>query len=265
MKRSPGPVDFQPTLIYQPGTIGGAVLVDGVAVTGSNAPMPLREGRLAGLARLRDDLAPQVQGHLDEVARGLIEVFAETDQSIPATLPDATGLFTYSGGPGLPAAGTVLPGLAGDIAISAAVDPGQGGDPLRLRDGGISGAAYLYNQSGAAGYSARLRELTGGLNSTQGFDPAAGLGDQATIAGFSASAARLAGRDPEHGTFRGGLPHYFEGARRSDAFTHRTGVNIDEELTNLLDLERSYQASARLLSAVDNMYTAPVQRGVRRR
>ncbi len=41
--------------------------------------------------------------------------------------------------------------------------------------------------------------------------------------------------------------------RTSAALSNETGVNIDEEMALLLDLEHSYQASARLISAVDDM------------
>lgn len=41
--------------------------------------------------------------------------------------------------------------------------------------------------------------------------------------------------------------------RTGTALSNETGVNIDEEMALLLDLEHSYQASARLMSVVDEM------------
>ena len=41
--------------------------------------------------------------------------------------------------------------------------------------------------------------------------------------------------------------------RSSEALSKDTGVNIDEEMTSLLDLERSYQASTRLITTIDSM------------
>ena len=32
-----------------------------------------------------------------------------------------------------------------------------------------------------------------------------------------------------------------------------TGVNIDEEMSAILDLEKSYQASAKIIAAIDSM------------
>ena len=45
-------------------------------------------------------------------------------------------------------------------------------------------------------------------------------------------------------------------ARIQEALSNETGVNIDEEMSLLLDLEHSYQASARLITAVDDMLSA---------
>ena len=38
-----------------------------------------------------------------------------------------------------------------------------------------------------------------------------------------------------------------------------TGVNLDEEMSKMLDLEHSYAASSKLITAVSNMYTALFQ------
>ena len=41
--------------------------------------------------------------------------------------------------------------------------------------------------------------------------------------------------------------------RTSEALSNATGVNVDEEMALLLELEHSYQASARILNAIDEM------------
>ena len=41
--------------------------------------------------------------------------------------------------------------------------------------------------------------------------------------------------------------------RATDALSKETGVNIDDEMASLLDLERSYQASTRLITTIDGM------------
>ena len=106
-------VTFAPSPGLGAGQAGNAVFVDGVPVTGAGATMPIKSGQLQGLSVLRDEVSVTYQNQLDEIARGLIVTFAESDQSTPATLPDRPGLFTYSGEPAMPGA-SLVPGLAGD-------------------------------------------------------------------------------------------------------------------------------------------------------
>src|SRR3954451_5324810 len=108
-------VSFAPTNAYTAGTTGNAVYIDGVPVTGANSAMPLKSGKLAGLAQLRDNDTVTYQSQLDEIARGLINTFRESDQTA-AALPDIPGLFTYPGAPAMPASATVSVGLAGLIS-----------------------------------------------------------------------------------------------------------------------------------------------------
>jgi flagellar hook-associated protein 1 FlgK len=247
-------VTFTPTLIYSASTTGNSVYVDGVPISGSGT-MAIASGRLTGLVSIRDDVAVAYQRQLDEVARGLIEMFAESDQSAVPALPDGTGLFTYPGGPAIPASGVAIDGLAGTISVSASVDPLQGGDPALLRDGGVSGAAYVYNASGAAGYTDRLQQLLDRFSQPRAFDPASGIDPLTTVAGFgSASVAwlqearRTAGDEAE---YRSTLVE-----RSAEALSKETGVNLDEQMTRLLELERSYQASSKLISTIDSMLGA---------
>ncbi len=57
------------------------VTVDGVPITGASSPMAIQSGALAGLADLRDTVAPEYQAQLDQIAGGLVNAFAESDQS----------------------------------------------------------------------------------------------------------------------------------------------------------------------------------------
>ena len=119
-------VTFAPSPGLGAAQTGNAVFVDGVAVTGSSASMPIKSGSLHGLSMLRDEVAVTYQVQLDEIARGLIVAFAESDQGVPPTLPDVPGLFTYAGAPAMPGNAWV-PGLAGSIEVNANVDPARGG------------------------------------------------------------------------------------------------------------------------------------------
>ncbi|HVY43454.1 MAG TPA: flagellar hook-associated protein FlgK [Hyphomicrobiaceae bacterium] len=252
----PRAVTFDPTNNLSAGITGNAVLIDGVPVTGSGG-MPASSGRLVGLAAVRDDVAVTYQSQLDEIARGLIEAFAESDQSAVPTLPDAPGLFTWSGGPAMPpGSGTVVDGLASSIHISPLVDPAQGGNPDLVRDGGIAGVPdYVYNPSGASGFSDRLHSLVDKLAQTRSFDPVAQAGTSMSLANFASSSVawleQVRSTATSEKEYRTTLLD-----RSTEALSKIAGVNLDEEMTNLLDLERSYQASSKLVSTIDQMFQA---------
>jgi flagellar hook-associated protein 1 len=255
----PRSVTFDRTQTYTAGTTGNAVYIDGVPITGSSGPMLARSGRLVGLASIRDNAAVAYQSQLDEVARGLITAFAESDQSATPTLPDAPGLFTYAGAPAMPASGTVLPGLAASIRVAASVDPAQGGNAGLLRDGGIAGnAAYVYNTTGAAAYTDRLQSLLDGLSATQAFDPSAQVGPSASVTAYATGSAAWLQEARKSASDRNDYQDTLL-QRSTEALSKDTGINLDEEMTSMLELERSYQASTRLITTIDSMLDTLLQ------
>ena len=158
----------------------------------------------------------------------------------------------------MPAAGVVVAGLAGSISVNASVDPTQGGNVNLLRDGAISNpgnAAYVYNTDGGAGYSDRLRELADAFGQTIAFDGSASVSSSTDLISFSVGSTswlqeqRRSASDDE-----GRSAAVLE--RASISLSRATGVNLDEEMTLMLDIERSYQASARLMSTIDSMFEA---------
>lgn len=251
-------VSLEPTQGYQPSTVGKAVHVDGVPVAGGSTAMPVKSGRLAGLAAVRDEIAVTYQNQLDEIARGLVEVFAESDQNDPPNLATIPGLFTYSGAPALPASGMVVAGLAADLRVNPNANPDEGGALNRLRDGGIgdpSEPAYVYNTSGASGYTGRLQDVLDKLVEKRSFDPAAGADPANDLVGFASSSISWLEASRQSAS---GQVNYQRTLleRTSEALSNATGVNIDEEMTIMLELERSYQASAKLIATVDAMLTS---------
>ncbi|VIO80411.1 flagellar hook-associated protein FlgK [Bradyrhizobium ivorense] len=245
-------VSFTPINTYTPGTTGNAVYIDGVPVTGASSVMPLKSGKIAGLAELRDKATVTYQSQLDEVARGLISAFAESDQS-GAALPDVPGLFTYPGAPGMPASATVSVGLAGAIRVAASVDPAAGGNPNLLRDGAISGnAAYNYNTAGNAGYSTRLHQLIDKMDTPQPFDPAAGGKPSGGVIDFASSSASWI--ETQRKSADDGMQYQNTLLDRSNAaLSNVNGVNMDDEMSLMLQVERTYSASSKLISTVDDM------------
>ncbi len=254
---TPRVVAFTATPTLVDGASGAPVTVDGVPITGANSPMPIQSGALAGYAAIRDTLAPEYQAQLDQIAGGLINAFAESDQSATPTLPSLPGLFTTPGATSLPSAAATT-GLAAAIEINPNVDPSQGGDPNLLRDGGISDPgdpAYTYNTSGSASYTGRIQELIGEISATQSFDPSAGLGSSSSLADYAnASVSWLQGQNQQasdSSSYQNALA-----AQATSALSNATGVNLDAEMTNMLNLENSYASSAKLLTTVTSMFSA---------
>jgi flagellar hook-associated protein 1 FlgK len=249
--KMPRSVSFESSSTLAPGAAGNPITIDGVPVTGDGATMPIRSGNLAGLATLRDEVAPSYQAQLDELARGLVEAFAESDQSGGGGT-DRAGLFTWSGGPGLPAA-ALSPGIAGSITVNAAVDPSKGGSLDRLRDGGINGIAYLYNATGAASYGTRLNELVAGLGAARGFDAAAGLDTSTSLLDFGTASVGWLENRRQTASDSADYQEALLG-QVTTALSNASGVNIDDEYALQLQLEQSYQASSKLLTVVNSMF-----------
>jgi len=256
--KAPRSVTFEQTPNLSGGTSGAAVYADGVPIAGASHVMEIQSGKLAGLIAVRDDISVAYQSQLDEMARGLINAFAETDQSATPTLPAVAGLFTYSGGPTLPASGTVQSGLASSIKINANVDPAQGGDAELIRDGGIAGSAYKYNTTDATSFTTRIQALVTNLGSAQSFDGTTQLPSSSSVIDYAKNSVSwleaLRQSATSEADYRSTVAQ-----RATTSLSQDTGVNLDEEMTNLLDLERTFQASSRLINTVNEMLSTLIQ------
>lgn len=259
----PRTVTFQPTNTYTADASGpgNSVYIDGVALTSGQGANTTAQGTLQAALQIRDDVAPTYQKQLDEMARGLVTIFAEkySDSSEP-TKP---GLFTWSGG-SVPTGSTAVAGMAGSITVNPKLITSQGGDPTLLRDGGInnfvdsSGVAhngYTVNTSGDSGYSTQLDAYITAMNTKMAFDPNAGSDTSATLMDYSAnSIGWLEGQRSTATTAAENTSAAL--SRSSSAYSNATGVNLDEELTLMMDIEQSYKAGTKILNAVNEMLQA---------
>ena len=248
---SPRAVTMQATPIFGAATAGQTVYIDGVAVTGQAAPMPISGGKLSSLAKVRDELTFMFQSQVDQIASGLIRSFAEREQSIPSLLPDIAGLFIDPAG-GLPVAGTPSPGLAARISINPLADPEQGGNPSLIRDGGFGGPAYIYNQQGSVSYQQRIGQLINALDAPLSFDAGSGLSASSSLKNFGIQSAAWVEAQRQTAQTAADSAGVMR-VRASESLLRITGVNIDQEMAALLDLEKSYQASSKVISVIDAM------------
>lgn len=236
----PRKVTFDSTIAYQAGMSGEPIRIDGVPVVAGKGANTTASGKLAAMMQLREDVAVKQQAQLDEMARGLILAFAENDGT-----DLEPGLFTAPGG--LPGT-TLVDGLAATIRINPLYDSQVGGNPEALRDGSI----LDLNPSDSASFSDMLLRYLDALEEQRDFDPAAGLFDIGSLTNFSTESVGWLEGNRKSASFA----VENKGAtlmRTQQALSNQTGVNIDQEMAMLLDLEHSYAASARMLQAVNEM------------
>lgn len=247
-------VTFTPSGILGPGVTGHVVTIDGVDVTGPDAVMPLRSGSIAAQINVRDTIAPVFQTQMDELARGLIEAFSDPDRT-GGGKPNLPGLFTWFGGTVLPT-GSAVAGLAALITVNPQIDPARGGSISYLRDGGSSAPGdqdYNANPSGASGFSGRLFELVSNLSAERNFDVSSGLRSRSSIMDFSAE--NVGWIDERRQTSSNQLElRTVVRDRAAESFVSVTGVNLDQEMADLLRFEQSFQASSRLIATIDQMF-----------
>ena len=222
------------------GGLSGLTL-NGRAIATSGDRSGILGGSLAAQFALRDDLGVAAQGQLDALARDLVERFA--DSGLDTTrAPGAAGLFT-DGGAAFDPLNEV--GLSQRMAVNAAADPAAGGALWRLRDG--LGATT----PGPVGNSAlltTLRTTLTGLREPVSGGFMAGARSFATFAGDLLSGVATARLDAD------GEAAYAR--TRLDTFTSmeaENGVDTDQEMQALLQIEQAYAANAKVIRAVEQM------------
>ncbi|HBS32820.1 MAG TPA: flagellar hook-associated protein FlgK [Parvularcula sp.] len=214
--------------------------VDGVDITPGAAARGPSGGSIAGHFAVRDKIAVEASGDLDAFAADLIDRFAAPGLD-PTAAPGAPGLFTDAGAA---RADPFVAGLAGRLRLNAAVDPDQGGEPYRLRDG-------LYaTVSGPAGSNALLVDLVGALDAPQ----AAAFSDGRLLSAVDAAGAVVALRGAARAAFEGDAAGSaaFRDAL-AEAELGETGVDTDAELQQLLLVEQAYAANARVIEVAGRL------------
>lgn len=192
----------------------------------------LKGGSLDAAFKLRDETLVETQQGLDDVAFDLISRFA--DPAIDPTITVA-GLLTDAGGPADPAD---YVGLASRIAVNATVDPSQGGDLAKWRDG--VGAVL----PGAAGSSTQLERWHSALSSSYGTTQMSAA-ERMSVLSSSTSQGRLNAE----------MELSFTAARWDSLHNAELagGVDTDTELQVLLRVEQAYAANAKVIQTVSAM------------
>lgn len=239
-------VTFTQTFTYDATITGNGIKIDGVPVKPGAGGDTTAKGTLGALLQLRDQIAPTMQKQLDEVARGLITTFAETDGTNLKP-----GLFTWATGT-IPNAATVVPNLAALLKVNAAVDPAQGGTSSKLRDGSINGATFNQNTGNNASFSTVLNKYITALSTPINFDPTTQLHPSASLVSFTNGS--IGWLEEIRSSALSAKENKAAAKTQSvNAYSNATGVNLDEQTALLMELENAQRTTAKILNAIDDM------------
>ena len=236
-------IGFSTATAVAPGWTFANGMLSGLTLNGEPASLTDGVGRLSGGSlgaafEMRDEVLPEAQAELDAIARDLIERFADptVDPSLAVGDP---GLLTDSGA-------AIDPlnelGIAGRISVNALVDPNAGGDLWRIRDGVGAGAA------GPVGDATQLDRWVAGL-SMQTVLSTGGAG--ATASGHAISYASGISIDRVRADESAAYASARWSAVREAELAN--GVDSDQEMQLLLQIETAYAANARVVEVADAM------------
>jgi len=236
-------IEFTPSNSFEPGvTLADGDLsgltVDGLDLTpGAATYSAVSSGLFGALFTLRDTDLPKFGAQLDTVASDLVTRLS--DDALDPTKPAGDfGLFVDLD----PAGGA---GIAGRLAVNPLVDPTQGGDLSRLRDG--LGATTPGPTGNNAILSAMFDALTGvravNANGLQGqFSSAELAANFSSLTGQAriSNEAVLSSTSAQHSIML-------------EAEQAATGVDVDAEMQDLLLIEQAYAANARVIEIANQM------------
>ncbi len=230
-----------PSMSLSLGSLSGLTINGQPAAIGVEGGM-LEGGSLASNFKVRDEIAPKFHKHIDALARDLVERFQDSNVDL-TLLPGDAGLFSDGASAFNPAKET---GLADRISVNSAVDPSQGGNVWRLRDG-INAMT-----PGLAGDATQLLRMSDAFISTRPPQTGMDLTVAANALDFSEEitsvwALEAANIEIDTASWAG----LFATLKTEEL--NATGVDTDREMQTLLLVEKSYAANARVISVIDGL------------
>ena len=236
-------IEFTPSTVFGPDrTLAGGGLsgisVDGISITpGTSSYGAVSSGLFGALFTLRDTDMPNFGAQLDTLAGDLITRLSD-DAIDPTKTPDEQGLFVDSDGSG-------DPGLAGRLALNPAIDPAQGGEIWRLRDG--IGALT----EGETGNNTILQKMHAAITAVQPVN-SSGLQGSFSSSELIAQFSSITGQKRvSHEAVLSSTSSQY--TIMADAELSETGVDVDAQMQELLLIEQSYAANARVIEIASNM------------
>lgn len=224
-----------PTATY-PTSLNG-VMLDGVDLFAPPSATPpntdVRTGRLAGLAELRDRVLPQAQLQIDELASVLTQ---QLSGLAPPLVLFQDGAIPYN------------PLNRTGYAQRIAVNPAVVANVWRVRDGTAAAAPNTTNPSDATLPLA----VVGLFEATQTFAGTTGLGTAYSFENYAASFIDF--QATQRGSFKSATQSQeIANEALRQRLLSESGVNIDQEMALMVELQNSYGANARVIQAAKEM------------
>lgn len=225
-------LSFTPSTTVAPGSVVNDIMLDNGYLAPYAITSSFSDGTVAGLVQLRDTLLPLAQDQLDSLAFELAQQFdAITVGANTANLD----LFTDST--------NTVPGASAGFSAQIQVRSTLVGADLRDGTGGT------FTSSGASDSSLPLA-IIDMFDTKQAFVAVAGLNStSSTIEEFAAEfisyQANQAADYESQLNFQEQIRSLLD-----ERLKDESGVNLDEELASLIQLESAFAASARVLSSV---------------
>ncbi|ABM44591.1 flagellar hook-associated protein FlgK [Bartonella bacilliformis str. Heidi Mejia] len=218
--KSPRKVTFESSNSLPAGVAGKQVFVDGVPLGHPSFVEPNGGGNLGGLLKVRDEMAPQYQKQLDEMASALMSIF-----------PGPPPLFLDSDKP----EGEIGPmvGLSGRIKLNPIFDSNTPG-------------------GGPEHFGKDIQSLVDAFDQKREFGSDTGLATEQSLMSFGKNSMGwlegVRSDADKNAKYQGTMF-----ARAAEALSNETGVNTDDEMAVMLQLEQAYAATTRIISTVGKM------------
>ena len=254
----------------QPGTFYPGGGINGITLGGTDVTSQLRAGQIGANIALRDTTLPTDQAELDEFAQNLAYRFSAmgltlfTDPSTdPATTGNQPGTILPSDPNRTPPNGYV--GFAATIQVNSAVQA----TPSRVRDGDWPPVAPLAGNvaiiQGVLTYTFGAEQMPGSLwpaSNTRGLGPNGTLNAPysapPTLGGIAS--AMLASQAQESATTSTQADTELAvQTTLASKLSAQSGVNMDTEMSNMIQLQNAYGANARVIAAVQAMWDQLLQ------
>ena len=247
---------------YYPGGGLPGVMLNGNDITGN-----LTQGRIGADLALRDSTLPVLQAGLDEFSQNLASQFQAQGLTL---FSDPNGNVPQPGNP----VQTNYVGFASEITVNPAVVA----TPTLVRDGtnavaGSATGASAVTPNPAGGPSGFTTLISRILTYALGADAQAGVtqpasnttglgaagtlalpyGGQPTLAGTAAAFAGAEAAESSQATANSSAATALQSALQS-TLAQSAGVNVDQQMSNMVSLQNAYAANAKVITAVQSMF-----------